>query len=69
MKNKQCRFCKGIDYNELHETLSEVYYLRGWKLKVYRFFMKHVYPDIEYGWQEHVDLIKQGHVAHFYEQR
>lgn len=64
MKITQCKICEGIDYEEIKEVLSGVYYLSGWKLFVWKYFINHIYPDIEKGWKEHLKLIKEGNIAH-----
>lgn len=46
------------------EELNTIYYLDGWKVFIYRIFMKYVYPEIKKGHKMHRQLIESGDIAH-----
>ncbi len=67
MKQEQrCKVCDNYSFTpeELKEKLSGVYYIKGWKEFVWRYFMKKVLPDIIEGWKKHNRLIAEGHIVH-----
>lgn len=45
------------------EDLDYAYYLSRWQVIVWRFFMKHVYPDWKKGHEEHRKLLKEGAIV------
>ena len=48
----------------IEEKLYCVYYIKGWKGWIYDIFIKHVYPEIKKGWDNHKRLIEKGSIAH-----
>ncbi len=46
------------------EKLKIAYYLKGWKLFIWRLFINKVYPDLKKGHEIHLRLIKEGRIAH-----
>ncbi len=46
------------------QQLKQAYYLKGWKLFVWRYFINNVYPALKEGHEEHRRLIKKGYIAH-----
>ncbi len=64
MIDPQCPTCLTTPYQEVRNMLSTVYYLEGWRLWAWRYFMKYVFPNVERGWLDHSKLIEQGHIVH-----
>jgi hypothetical protein len=46
------------------EEFKIAYYLRGWKLFIWKLFIDKVYPALKEGHKEHLRLIREGYIGH-----
>jgi hypothetical protein len=67
MELNRCQDCDNEPFT--HEDIQKkfnkgVYYVRGWRLFVFKLFMKEVMPRIVDGQRNHNKLIDAGHIVH-----